>query len=481
MSLWATIATLTRKDLRLFFRDRTAVALGFLLPLALVFIFGFVMGNVGGGDDALPAIEIAVADRDASPASRALVAALQDSEMLDARLPPPAADGTPGAWSAEDCRGFVRDGDRPVALLIPPGFGEGRAELELFVDPGRTLERRMVDIALMQALFQAQGPDAAWGMSRRALLKAGLPDAWADRITALTGGFRNGIEAMFREAESSGLLHEDEGVDDAVGADDAAGTGAASKDATGRAVAADGARPDVAAKQKGPDIGAFLQDLLPVTRTEVAPEGRQQQITYMVSHAVSGMTVMMLLFSLVGLSRSLIEERANGTLRRLLAAPIEPRALLLSKLLTNILVGMLLIAALFTFASLAFHLDVLSRWDTLLVLSFATALACTSFALVIACWAKTDKQADGVSTLLILVMAPLGGCWMPLMLLPEPVRIAARFTLPYWSVVGFQGTFWYGLHWTDPAMLLPIGVLLGIAGVLLLVAHRLFRARYLAG
>ena len=53
----------------------------------------------------------------------------------------------------------------------------------------------------------------------------------------------------------------------------------------------------------------------------MVPEGRQEDISYMVSHAVSGMTVMMLMFSLMGFARSLLEERKDGTLRRLLCAP----------------------------------------------------------------------------------------------------------------------------------------------------------------
>ncbi|HTE04926.1 MAG TPA: ABC transporter permease [Planctomycetota bacterium] len=391
MKLAATVWELTRKDLLLYSRDRTALALGFLLPIALVTIFGFVMGHMGGGGDALPAIDVAVVDEDGSAASAALVAALRGSEMLDARFPKPGKDGAPGHWTREDALGFVRNGDRPAALVIPAGYGAGAARLEVLADPGRGMEKRLLDVALLRALFQAGGSGSAL-----------------------------------------------------------------------------------------PDMDAMLQQMLPVTRTDVAPEGRDRQMSFQISHAVSGMTVMMLLFSLVGFSRSLLEERAQGTLRRLLAAPIDPRALLLSKLASSMIIGMALIAVLFTFATFAFHLDVLSRWDTLLVASVATALACTAFALAIAGWAATDKQADGVSTLLILVMAPLGGCWIPLMVLPPVVRMVAQFTLPYWSLTTFLGSFWYGQHWTEPPMLKSLGVLLAIAAALFWLATVLFRRRYLA-
>jgi ABC-2 type transport system permease protein len=442
MSLLAATWTLAAKDLLLYRRDRTGMMLGFLLPLGLVAVFGFMMTR-SGGDSGMGSVHVAVTDLDDSEASAALVEALVDSDNLVVTRP------SEGRWTRDQVVERVADGDEPLGLVIPAGYGEG-AELELIADPGRDLEQQLFAISLMQALFESQGEDAGWAMTRRALLKAGLPEVWADRVQAVTQAFRISIEGLFTEADEQGLLEEDELV---------------------------GGPAD----EQGVDMGNFMQEMLPVQRTEVAPEGRQQQITYMVSHAVSGMTVMMLLFSLVGCSRSLIIERDKGALKRLIASPIDPRAILLSKFVGTFLIGMLLIAFLFSFAALVFDLDVLSRLDTLLVLSGTTALAATAFAMAIAAWAHTDKQADGISTLLILLMSAIGGAWMPLMFMPEAVQRAARFTLTYWSLQGFQGTFWYGQHWTHPDMLVFIGVQLLIAAGLTVLAVRLFRSRYLAG
>lgn len=451
--LWSAAWLLARKDLRQFFRDKVGMALGFLLPVALVAVFGFIMGHTGGGGG-MPRVELAVVDLERSAESARLVAALGAVESLDVSLPEAGE-----SWSRDDALDRVRDGDEPMALVIPQGYATG-AEPELIFDPGRQIEQQLVAIGLFQALFQVQGADAGWALSRRAMLKAGLPPEWSDRVFALTNGFRHSIEAMFAEAKVS------EEPRAAVAADAAVGT-------TGESAAP--------ASEPGFQMQTVMQDLLPVTRTEVTPEGRQQQLDYQVSHAVSGMTVMMLLFSLVGCGRSLLAERDRGTLRRLLAAPIDARAILLSKFISVFLIGMILIAVLFTFSGLVFGLDVLSRLDTLLVLSIATALACTGFAIAIAAWAQTEKQADGVSTLLILLMSSIGGCWIPLMLMPKAVQLVAHFTLPYWSLSGYQGTFWHGLHWTHPDMLGFIGVQLAVAAALTALAALLFRRRYRAG
>jgi ABC-2 type transport system permease protein len=431
-----TVLLLVGNDLRLFFRDRVAVLLGFALPIALVGIFGFVMGAIGGGggDGGVQAVDVAVADEDGSPASAAFVAALRDSGLVQ------PISKEQGRFSREELRARLDEGKDAFALAIPPGFADG-ADLVLLRDPGRDMEWPLVQMGLATALFRARGADAAWEMTQRSLHAAGLPDAWRARIEGLMGPFRMGMESMFSEAERDGHLGGDEPGDPL----------------------------------------AFFEQALPLTVQDVVPEGRDRQLTYMVSHAVSGMTVMMLMFTLVGCARSLLEERARGTLRRLLAAPIDARAILLAKFVSGWVLGLVLIVVLYTFAWAVFDVDVASRWGTLLVVSMATAAACTSFAMLIAAWARTDKQADGVSTLLILTMSALGGAWFPAMIMPPAAKLVAKFTLTYWSLSGYQASLWYGRHWTDAEVLLPVGVVLAVALGLGLLAAAQFRRRYLAG
>ena len=430
---------LARKDLRIFFRDRTGMLLGFALPIALVGIFGFIMGALGGGsagDDGVNPVQVAVLDEDVSPASATFVQALRDSPMIRPIFP------KEGTWTREQLRARLADGDEPFALIVPEGFADG-TDLVLLRDPGRTLEARLVQFGLVAALFKARGADAAWDMTRRGLDQSGLPPEMSARIEGLMAPFRMGMESLFSQAEHEGKLQ---------------GSG-----------------------EKQADPLAMMERALPLQIEDVQPAGRDQQLTYMVSSSVSGMTVMMLLFTLTGCARSLLTERDHGTLRRLLAAPIRPGSILLGKFLMAWLLGLVLVTVLFVFAWLVFKVDILSRWDTLLVISAVTAAACTSFAVAIASWAKTEKQADGVSTLIILSMSALGGSWFPTMFMPPAAQTVAKFTLTYWSLRGYQGSLWYGKTWMDPDVLLSLGVVMAVAVGLGLLALTLFRRRYLAG
>jgi ABC-2 type transport system permease protein len=118
---------------------------------------------------------------------------------------------------------------------------------------------------------------------------------------------------------------------------------------------------------------------------------------------------------------------------------------------------------------------------TLAALIVSTVAAATAFGLLIAAWARTPKQAEGMSTLLILVMSCLGGSWFPLQMLelPLPVEVAMRLTINHWSVSGFQGLFWNTQSLADAPIQLSVGVLWLFAAVASALALRLFRKRYL--
>ncbi len=454
---------IARKDLREFSRDGVGLLLAFLLPLVLVAVFGFIMGRVGGGGAPMPRVDLALLDLDRTEQSAALVTALLASDTLDVVRPGP--DSAP--WDEADVRERISSGEDPYGMVIPQGYAEG-ADLILLRDPGRDLEEQLVLMSLVGALFDAGGEDFAWEMSKRGLEASGLPPELTGRIEAVVNGFRFAVEAMFDEAQANGSFDEDAAFGGGDGADDDGADG----DGENAGNAGD------AAGGNAVGMAEILQLTLPLELVDVAPEGRDAQLGYQVTHAVSGMTVMMLLFSLVGFGRSLLIERDKGTLVRLLSAPVPKSSILLGKLLATFFTGLLLVFVLFGFAHVVFDIDMVSRFDTLLVLTLVNCLACTAFAAAIAGWARTEKQADGVSVLLILTMSALGGSWMPSMMMPEAAQAVGRFTLTYWSLRGYQGTFWYGQHWTDPEMLQSMGVVLAIAVVLLALASRLFRTRY---
>lgn len=447
MKLLAAMFWIAHKDLRLFCRDRTGMMLGLLLPIALVTVFGMVMKFAFGGGSGMPKVELWVVDEDGSAASKKLVAALRDVGMLAVR---PAGDGEPA--TAAHVRERVRDGEAHHALLVGQGFGAaieaGREPpLVLVRDPGRQMEDRIVGIALMQATMAAgEGKSMPWLLSSM-MRRQGMNEAGIARV-------RSGMDLV------QGVIDRFVGGDTELRAP-----------ANGQQPA-----PDF-------DLASMFGDMVPVQREDVVPPARPKNLDYQLAQSVAGMTVMMLMFGLMACSVTLLQERDQGTLRRLLVSGAPRPALLLGKFVFCLAVGLVQLAVLFTYGELVFAVGTFRDPLTLVVLSVTWAAAATSFGMLVAVWAKTQKQAEGLSTMLILVMAALGGCWFPIQIatLPWWADLITHATLTHWAMSGFQGMFWSQKGFTDPALMRAIGVQWAFVVVATFAAWRLWQRRFTGG
>jgi len=446
MNTWSAAILIARKDLSLYRRDRTGLLLGLLLPVVLVAVFGAVMKFAFGGGGSMPKVAVWVVDEDGSDASQRFVDGLRKVSMLSVR---PRADQD--VVTAEALRAMVHDGEAHHALIIGPGFGIALAEakeppLLMVRDPGRQMEARLIGIGLMQAMMSAgDGRSMSWMMGS-VMRRNGMSDEGVDRMRAgmevvqnVIGLFANGSEPELRKPDA----------------------------------------PDVGMQDL--DMTSLFEELVPVTKEDVSPPDRPKTLGYQLAQSVSGMTVMMLMFGLMACSSMLLVERDQGTLRRLLVSPAPRHALLLGKFLFCFVVGMLQLVVLFTFGELVFSIGAFRDPLTLLALAVTWAAAATSFGILISVWAKSTKQAEGLSTLLILVMAALGGCWFPIQMaeLPWYGELITRSTLTFWAMEGFQGMFWHQKSFMDPVMLRAMGVQWGFVVLAAVLSWRLWRRRFL--
>ncbi len=70
-------------------------------------------------------------------------------------------------------------------------------------------------------------------------------------------------------------------------------------------------------------------------------------------------------------------------------------------------------AVLMIYGELMFKVGLFRDPVTLVVLILTWVATAGSFGMAIATLSRTAKQGDGLATIIILVMAALGGCWFP--------------------------------------------------------------------
>lgn len=187
--------------------------------------------------------------------------------------------------------------------------------------------------------------------------------------------------------------------------------------------------------------------------------------------AVAGTAILMLLFSMASVGTSILDEKENGTINRLLYSPINSHTILYSKMLFAFFVAVLQLTVMFLFAWIFLGLDISVNITALIIMILATAFSISSVGIFLAAIAKSRQQAQSLSTLVILVMSAIGGSMIPLYFMPDIMSKIAVLSINYWGIQGFYDIFWRVLPLPD--ILPEILVLTGIGVVMTALSIRL--------
>lgn len=147
----------------------------------------------------------------------------------------------------------------------------------------------------------------------------------------------------------------------------------------------------------------------PLAITQGGADERELDAT---TYFSAGMAVFFLFFTVQFGVSSVLEERHNGTMARLLAAPIHPIGILGGKLLVSFLVGVVSMGLLVAASSLLLG----ASWGNpagVAVLVVTGVLAATGVMALVASLATTADQAGSWQAIIAVVMGALGGAFFP--------------------------------------------------------------------
>ena len=143
------------------------------------------------------------------------------------------------------------------------------------------------------------------------------------------------------------------------------------------------------------------------------------------------------LFFTVGLgARSLIAEKATGTLARLRVAPIPGAAVVAGKALATFIVAMA--SMLILMAATAFLLG--AEWGhpvAVVAVVVAAVLAAMGIVSLVITLARTEEQAGAYASAVAILLALLGGNFVPITFAPAVLRKLALLTPNGWALRAF--------------------------------------------
>jgi ABC-2 type transport system permease protein len=398
------------KDLKIFAKDRHAVFFFIVFPLLFIVMFNFVMKGIGGEDQRL---ELHLATQEAaSGLSYQIIGAMetQDESLLKPGEPKIVWERDYGA-----ARQAVEDKELAGFLTFPADFtpalmSGSPTSLEVFADAGNVNARAALN-GLAGAISSRIGASHVIIEASVALLIEGGAIAPAD-----TAGIDKAVQRMMNELFTGS----------------ATGTEA-----------------------------SYL-----TFRTEKIGDVEAENPANFV---VPGYLVMFVFFAAAIMAESIVRERQNHTLERLLSSSVKRESILGGIYTGTAIRGLIQIVIFWTVGILVFHVDMGLSPAAVIILSLLMVIMSAAFSLMLATLARTQRSAGSLAVITSLVLAPLGGCWWPFFLYPEWLQNIARVTPHAWATTGFNKIMVFGADFgaAVPSMLalLVFTVLFGLIAV----------------
>jgi ABC-2 type transport system permease protein len=199
-------------------------------------------------------------------------------------------------------------------------------------------------------------------------------------------------------------------------------------------------------------------------------EGAEAVEFDILAYMAPGMALLFLMYTVSYGGRSILAERSQGTLPRLLVAPTSTAQVLGGKVLGIFFTGVAQVGILILASSVFFGV----KWGDaagLFVLILATVFGATGWGMLITALARTPAQVGSVGSAIMLIFGILGGSFINLDQMPEVLRTVSKITPNAWGLDGFTTL---ALGGTLPNLVEPILALLIMGAVLFGIAVVLF-------
>jgi ABC-2 type transport system permease protein len=408
-------------------RDRGALALSFILPVAFFTIFAVIFG---GRRNSTPEVSVIVVDEDHSRLSQKLIKALSEESLRVTTRPAPKRGVEQPEYAAATAEDAVRAGTAPVALIVPQGFGVN----PISFGGGN----QHASIQLLKDSSDMVAPQIITGLLQKVAMTA-MPEVMEEQGAKYMDEYAGGFTPEQRKRIDSGL---------------------------------EALRKRESREDGGPETHHDPNRGMPisVTARDVVGENKNNP---MVSFYAAAIGVMFLLFTASSAGGALLDEAESGTLDRVLSSRVTMGTLLAGKLCYCSLLAFSQLVVMFVWAWLVFKLDFIPHLAGFAIMGVSTAFAVGAFGMLLASTCRTRAQLGPLSTLVILIMSSVGGSMFPRFLMPEAMQKAGLLTINAWAIDGFTKVFWrdepVSHLWPQVLVLLVVGI------ALFLIASKLAR------
>jgi len=402
------------KDLKLVFRDRAALTFMLLAPFLLTIGMGFVTGRFSGGTSGLSDIPVVIVNLDNEQLGNALVDVFSSEELADLMEPNASAD-------PEAARHLIDEDQAAAAIIIPEGFTRSIIPADETMFDANYVEPEPVKIEVYA------------NPSRPA--SAGVVKAIVDEfISRVEEGRMSGMTSIL-QLMASGVLTPQNAESEA--------------------------------RNLFQNVDENVSSAITLKKNQEGAEAIEFDI---LAYMAPGMALLFLMYTVSNGGRSILAERSQGTLPRMLVSPTKTSQILGGKVLGIFLTGVAQVGILIVASSMFFGV----KWGDVsgvIALILAVVFGATGWGMLVTALARTPAQVSSIGSALMLIFGILGGSFISLEQMSPLVQTLSKITPNAWGLDGFTTL---ALGGTLPNLREPITALLIMGAVLFGVAVVLF-------
>jgi len=388
LRLFATIV----KEMLVLSRDKSGLAILFIMPVALVTIMALIQ-DAPFRDYQEMKIPALIVNKDNGELGKKIVQGLSDSKMFDITF----SDS-----SSAYVKSMMQSGEFEMAIVIPENTGR---ELESKVND--FVNETLVSLGVAET--NSVQPDSAGTKNRiEVYFKPGIKPSFKNMVMS-------SVKEVSSKLESESLL------------------------ATFRNTLQT-ENTDTAAQEK--EFGEFIS--FDIIQTNANEEKHQLNS---VQHNVPAWTLFGMFFIVISLAGSIIREREDGSYTRILTMPGSYLTVLGGKIISYLgvcLMQCLLMLGVGTTLLPLIGLPELvigNNMTAIAASALCSGLAATGYGVLVGTLFNTHQQSSTFGSVSVVILAALGGIWVPVFVMPEPVQAIAEFSPLYWGLNAFQLTF----------------------------------------
>lgn len=385
--LWAS----TYKEVLLLLRDWGGLAILFMMPAVLIVTITLIQESTfkAVGESRLP---IVLVDQDRGEIGELVTTNLSEHPSLELIM----HDGQQNLLTEEQARELVSRGDYQIAIVIPEGISK-----ELNGKVEHNVAAILDELAVAPGAEAAAEPGQQW--------EAKEINIYFDPAAGQTfrSSIKNNIEKMLANVETAKIYDV---FKDQMGLD-----------------------------EKHDLLGSSLIEFNEV----IAQKGDDGIIPNAVQHNVPAWVLFGIFFVVVPLSINIVKEKNLGTYIRLRTSPIPYAIIMAGKILTYSVICLIQFALMLFIARYVFPLIGLIPFvagDKLLpmtLIAFVSGLAAIGIGTLIGTVADTQEQSAPFGAIFTIILAALGGVWVPTFIMPATMQQISALSPMNWGISAF--------------------------------------------